>query len=256
MYSTRGGAGRAECRRHGASHLYFSGIEAGMRRHTVGDHLELPDPLPAGLEGTAGQRRLEHEDRLALPCLGLDERARGRAAGFFVGGPQHHDARLVQRLAGQERARGQRGEANAGLHVEDAGAMEPPLHADERHRRQLADGPHRVEVPEQEDLVDATAELRLKMIAARVTRVASDPRTKRRELPLELQAAPVYRGLVVGRRFAGDQRRDQAQHPLPLGLAELEDPRHRIGPIPGCCHVWNPGRLAGALRTHPALPDL
>src|SRR2546423_770100 len=66
--------------------------EAGRAR------LVRPAPLASVLEGSTGERRLEHEDRRAPPRLFLERLTRRPAADLFVRRPQHDDA------AGERRA--------------------------------------------------------------------------------------------------------------------------------------------------------
>ena len=62
-------------------------IEPGMRRHPSRDQFELADALAARFQRAAGQRRLEHQHRLAARRLCFNQRTRGAAADFLVGGP-------------------------------------------------------------------------------------------------------------------------------------------------------------------------
>ena len=71
----------------------------------------------------------------------------------------------IERAALDQRARRQRGEADAGLHVEHAGPMQLAAFALQRHALELADRPHRVEVAEQQDLPRARAEAGAQVIA-------------------------------------------------------------------------------------------
>ena len=82
----------------------------------------------------------------------LDQRARGRAADLFVGGPQHHDPAIVERAAIEQRARRQHRQADARFHVEHAGAEQLAALALERHALQLADRPDGIEMAKQQDL--------------------------------------------------------------------------------------------------------
>jgi hypothetical protein len=136
-----------------------------MRGDSTRDHFELADALPARFEGAARQRRLEHEDGITLRRLGLDQGARRPAADLFICRPQHHDAAVVEAGAIDDRAGRQHRQRDPGLHVEHARPMQPTAFAFERHAGELADGPHRVEVAEQQDLPRALAEAGAQVIA-------------------------------------------------------------------------------------------
>ena len=75
-------------------------------------------------------------------------------------------------------------DGDAGLHVEDAGAVEPPVLLAQRHALELADVPDRVEVAEEQRLAGRSlAELRAEVIAALAGRDAADPRAALRQPP-------------------------------------------------------------------------
>ena len=174
-----------------------------------------PTPLRLVLSAPPGSDGLEHQHRVALRRFRFDQRARGGAADFLVGGPQHDDCAAVEALL-DHRARGERGKPDAGLHVEHARPVQAPGLALQRHRGQLTHRPHRVEVAEQQDLPRAVPKRGAQMIAADAVEGhdaegmrAIAPPSPRAATPA--RAAPVHGGLVVARRFDRDQRLDEAR---------------------------------------------
>ena len=94
---------------------------------------EPPHALASGLEPAIGERGLENQDVLAATGHRLDQGSRARTANLLVRGEQHdHRARERQTslLPGLEHSV-QHGQA--GLHVEDAGTVQPPVLATDRH---------------------------------------------------------------------------------------------------------------------------
>ena len=95
---------------------------AGMRRHALDEHLEARDALAPGDDLAAVARRLRHQHIFCLAPLGLDQRARGRAADLLVGDQKLRDAERRLRAIGANLAKRMIGQIRAALHVVDAGA--------------------------------------------------------------------------------------------------------------------------------------
>src|SRR5438067_2942067 len=109
----------------------------------------------------------------------------------------------------EERAAREHADGDARLHIEDARTVQPPVDARERHPVELADGPDRVEMTEEQDLarpfvtrvtsavsrIDRVIELDAQMIAARLDaiggRVTTLPRTERGDHLREIGRAHV-----------------------------------------------------------------
>ena len=137
------------------------------------------------------------------------------AADLFVGRPQHDDAGVGRRAPCQQRPRREHGEADAGLHVEDAGAVQPAAVTLERHAFELPDRPHRVEVAEDQDLARrrcrswrAGDRRRGRRRGAR-ERARRAPRARR-----QLGAAAIDRLQIVGGRFDRHERFDEVEQPV------------------------------------------
>ena len=190
--------------------------------HAARDHLELADALAAGLQRAARQRRLEHQHRLALRRFGFDQRARRPLPISSSVVHSIDDAAVVERAAIDARARRQRRQADAGLHVEHAGPVQPAAFALERHPLELADRPHRVEVAEQEDLPRAAAEAGAQVIAGGGRWHARHRAADRLEPRRQLGAAAIDRGRIVARRFDRDERFDELEQPIVIGEAVVE----------------------------------
>jgi hypothetical protein len=99
------------------------------------------------------------------------------------------------------------------------------LRGDERHACQLADRPYGVEMTQQQHLAGSGAKARNQMIASRgaehgLHEAAHLPQSLRQHRP-----AAIDSGLVVGRRFEGDQRFNDLEHPGLVGAAVLEKGR-------------------------------
>src|SRR5437867_4790523 len=195
-------------------------VDAGVRRYTMDHELVAAAPLAARLDGTARQSWLEHQDGGAAARLHLDQRTRGRAAGFLISGPQHHDLRLWSVISLEERPGRQHPERDPGFHVEDAGTVQAPVAFSERHEAELSDIPDRVEVAKQQDLSIAPAELGAKMIAGDGLCDGRDARADRLQALSELPSAGVNGRLVVRGRLAGHERSNGLEQPRLFGFAE------------------------------------
>ena len=198
-------------------------IETGVRRHPARDHLELTDAFAAGLERAAGQRRLEHQHRLALRRFRFDQRARGRAADFLVGGPQHHDPAVVEaprsitaRVASDARPM-------PAFMSNTPGPYSRPPSRFNGICCELADRPHGIEVAEQQDLPRAAAETGAQVIAGGAGRNAGHRSANRLEPRRQLAATPVHRGRIVARRLNRDQRLDELEQPVVIREAIVEE---------------------------------
>ena len=104
------------------------GIEAGVRRHAVNGRARTRrTPFGCVLTRAAGQRRLQDEHRRARRASASIDRARRPAADFLVRGPEHDDARRVGDGFEQRAQSPACATRDAGLHVEDARAVEPAV---------------------------------------------------------------------------------------------------------------------------------
>ena len=139
----------------------FAGIDAGVRRDARDDDLELAAALAAGLHRASRKRRLEDEHGVASSRLFLDRGARGLTADLLVGRPEHDDPSARDRRRARRSARAAAiPSAMPAFMSNEPGPVQPALLAPDRHSRQLADGPDRVEVAEQQHLPIAVAESR------------------------------------------------------------------------------------------------
>src|SRR5262245_60388702 len=95
----------------------------------------------------------------------------------------------------------------------------------ERHAVELTDGPHRVEVTEQQDLTLGTrgVPFRANVIAALALRQPGDAGADRVEAPHQLGAAAVDGGFVVRRRLETHHRLDRLDQPGALGSTEIAE---------------------------------
>lgn len=84
--------------------------------------------------------RLEDEDGCALAGEVFDQRARGGAANFFVGGPEEDEAMAEGEAEFADGAEGKERLDDAGLHVEDTGAVGFAAGDVEGHGLQCAGG--------------------------------------------------------------------------------------------------------------------
>src|SRR5262249_29397067 len=114
-----------------------------------------------------------------------------------------------------------------GLHVEDAGAVQAPVRPDQRHALELSDGPHRVEVAEEENLCRAAPKFCKEVIAAVGPRQSRDASADAPEAAGQLGAAPIDRRLVGARRLGADQRVDRVEEPFTFGAAEIAERYNR-----------------------------
>ena len=143
---------------------------------------------------------------------------------------------MRRRRAGlEERAAREHADGDARLHIEDARTVQPPVDARERHPVELADGPDRVEMTEEQDLarpfvtratsavsrIDRVIELDAQMIAALDARQRRDTATDRVETRGELGAAAIDCPLVGGRRFEAHERFDRLEQPLALAATDI-----------------------------------
>ncbi len=126
----------------------------------------------------------------------------------------------------ENRPRRQRGEPDAGLHVEHAGAVELSALALQRHPRELPDRPHRVEVAEQQDLLRAVSERDSQMIPGGRRRYPRDRAAERFEPRGELSAATVHRCGIVAGGLDRHEGFGELQQPLMIGEAVVEVGAH------------------------------
>ena len=141
-------------------------LDAGVRGDAADAQLIVAAAFARGLHRAAGQRRLEHQHR-ALRRASSSIAARDVSLPTSSSVVQSMTMRWLSGDAGlEERAGGQHRDGDAGLHVEDAGAVQAPARSGQRHPVELADRPHGVEVAEQQDLRCAAAEFREQVIAA------------------------------------------------------------------------------------------
>ena len=116
-------------------------IQSGVSRDAVHAQLEFADALAARLRAAPGKRRLEHEHRVVGARSGFDRGARGAAADFLVGRPQHRDVRRMGNPERRERAHRQHGHADARLHVERCQDREAGASLDPRGAASARAGP-------------------------------------------------------------------------------------------------------------------
>ena len=129
------------------------------------------------------------------------------------------------------RARRQQAHRHAHLHVEHAGAVEPAVAADDRHRGDLSVRPDGVDVADQQDARPTDADLEQRVIAGIGPGLDPRPDADRPGPGPQLGAAAVHRRLVVGRRLDGDQRLGEVEEPRLVRAAErFQGMGHRAGP--------------------------
>ena len=126
-------------------------LQSGMSRDPARDQLVPGDSLAPGLRCSPGKRRLQHQHRGALRGFGLDQITRGRASTFLVAGEQDLDWMRPRQVELADRLERGQHDGHAALHVEDAGAVGPPLLDPERPLAKRPSGPHRVDVTEEHD---------------------------------------------------------------------------------------------------------
>ncbi len=119
----------------------------------------------------------------------------------------------------RKRANREHRDADAGLHVEDAGTVQPAGFLANRHAIELADRPDGVEVAEQQDAAPDARKLGADVIAAGAAVEARDRSADRFEAPRQLRAAPIHGGLVGAGRFERDEGLDGFAHPDAARLA-------------------------------------
>ena len=119
--------------------------------HAVRDELELADALARGLHRTARQRRFEHEHRVVLSRASRSIAARDVALPTSSSVVASSVTRGRAPSAGSPAATTRAGRdpnRQARLHVEHARPVQPAVAFLDRHAGDLADRPHRVEVPD------------------------------------------------------------------------------------------------------------
>ena len=171
-------------------------VPAGVRR-TPGDaEPEAPEALARRLQISGGVGRLDDERRgRARGCV-LEQRPRRRRADLLVG--RHEDAQRARRSGSPDRLEQ---DDEARLHVEGAWAVRAAVLDAPRKARERPAGPHRVEMPEQQQRRALALELRAQMLA-----LPLEPRAE----PAQLRLDPVaHRARVAGRRLDLDELPEQ-----------------------------------------------
>ncbi len=186
-----------------------------------------PTPLRLVFSAPPGNDGSNTSTASLLRGLDLDQPARGGAADLLIGRPQHHELALGQLAAVEQRARRQRRETDAGFHVEHAGAVQLAALALQRHRLELPDRPHRVEVAEQQDLARAAAEGRSQVSAGGRRLDAGDLAAKTFQPRGQFSTAAIDRRRIVTRRFDCHERLDELEQPFVVGEAVVEVRFHR-----------------------------
>jgi len=228
----------------------LAGVKTGVCGNTAHMHLELANALAAGLEPSARQRRLEHQDGFAAPRLGFDQRLRGGAADLFVGRPQHHDLAVREPASVEHGSRRQGGESNAGLHVEYAWAIQAAGLALERHAIELADRPDRVEMAEHQDLASAAAETHSQVVPRRRCRDARDDTAQCGQPRRQLSTTVVHRHGIVAGRFDRHQGFDEVEQPVALAGAVVE----KLAGHGSIIDAWFTGSRVHGFRGSPGSP--
>ena len=115
------------------------------------EDLEPSDALAPGDDLAAVAGRLGHQHIFGLASLGLDQRARGRAADLLIGDVELGDAERRTLAAGAELPEGVIGEVGAALHVVDAGTEGAVALDPERQPFDEADRVDRIEMAQHQD---------------------------------------------------------------------------------------------------------
>src|SRR5580693_4300692 len=159
------------------------------------------------------ERWLQHEDRFAAPGFRFDELARDIAADLFVGSPEKNQTMcersfgLLQSFESEERLR------DAGLHIEDAGAVSLSTGNTKRHFGKRAGRVDRVVMAEHQELSRGPRFLRppgdAQLIAAELLRDALDVCAALAPFSAENVTAAVGRSLFKARRFREDKPLDR-----------------------------------------------
>ena len=107
-----------------------------------------PHPLRAVFAAPPGSAGSMHQHRAAAPGSSSIRRREVPLPTSSSDRPEHDDPRRCRWRDGAQRADRQQRDGQAGLHVEDARAVEPAVRLAERHPLELADIPDGVEVAE------------------------------------------------------------------------------------------------------------
>ena len=122
-----------------------------MGRDALDEDIEARDALASGDDLSAVAGRLGHQHVFRLASLGLDQRARGRAADLLVGNIELGHAKRRTLAISAKLPERVIGEVGAALHVVDAGTEGAVALDPERQALDESDGMDRIEMAQHQD---------------------------------------------------------------------------------------------------------
>lgn len=185
----------------------LAGIEAGVRSDAGDGEFVFADAFAGGLDGAVSGSGFENENCGRIAGERFSNFARGIAADFLVGNDENGDRARQGSMPGLQRFNGVEHEGEAGLHIEDAGAVQTAVSNVAGHGCERAHRIDGIEVTEKKYRLERVAAGKIDLHAIGEIGGAMDARfsAERFEVAGEHGAHAVAGELVVAGGFDFDE---------------------------------------------------